>query len=191
MKKTRLPRIIFDYQHSHNLVNSWLKDVKTIFSIVNCSDVFENNLPIVNLKSFINYAREKLMQVHASTWNTEVANKPKLYMLAQYKKHYITEKYCSLNLKRSHRSLIAKLRLGILPIRIETGRYNGLYRKDRLCLVCKDGNVEDKCHVMFQCKAHIEAREILFNEACKIHSQFLNLTEIQKILLNFSPVTCI
>ena len=121
------------------------------------------------------------MQVHASTWNTEVTNKPKLYMLAQYKKHYITEKYCSLNLKRSHRSLIAKLRLGIFPIRIETGRYNGLDRKDRLCLVCKDGNIEDESHVMFQCKAHIEAREILFNEACKIHSQFLNLTEIQKI----------
>ena len=49
MKKTRLPRIIFDYQHSHNLVNSWLKDVKTIFSMVNCTDVFQNNLPIVNL----------------------------------------------------------------------------------------------------------------------------------------------
>ena len=92
MKKTRLPRIIFDYQHSHNLVNSWLKDVKTIFSMVNCTDVFENNLPIVNLKSFINYAREKLMQVHASTWSTEVANKPKLYMLAQYKKNIILQR---------------------------------------------------------------------------------------------------
>ena len=76
MKKTRLPRIIIDYQQSHNLFNSWLKDVKTIFSMVNCTDAFENNLPIVNLKSFINYAREKLMQLHAMTWITEVANKP-------------------------------------------------------------------------------------------------------------------
>ena len=66
-------------------------------------------------------------------------------------------------------------------IYLETGRYNGLDRKDRLCLVCKDGHIEDECHVMFQCKAHIEAREILFNEACKIHSQFLKLTDIQKI----------
>ena len=67
---------------------------------------------------------------------------------------YVRESYCELNLKRSH---IAKLRLGILPIHIETGRYNGLDRNMRACLVCNNGDIEDEYHVMFHCSIHDNA----------------------------------
>ena len=50
-------------------------------------------------------------------WKTELDNKPKLYLLQQYKMEFPIEAYCKLNLKWSQRSLIAKLRLGILPLK--------------------------------------------------------------------------
>ena len=37
----------------------------------------------------------------------------------------IKQNYLSMNITLSHRSLLAKFRCGILPIRIETGRYRG------------------------------------------------------------------
>ena len=71
-----------------------------------------------------------------------------------------------MNITRSQRSLVAKLRLGTLPIREKIGRYNGIESEKRLCLVCKDGSVEDESHVMFHCQAHNKERKLLFDSAC-------------------------
>ena len=74
----------------------------------------------------------------------EVLNKPKLILYKLLKENFQTEKYCEMNLTRSQRSLLGKLRLGALPIRVETGRYNLLERNQRLCMVCNKGNIEDE-----------------------------------------------
>ena len=41
MEKPRLSRIIFDYQQSYNLVYSSFKDMKTVFSMENCTDMLK------------------------------------------------------------------------------------------------------------------------------------------------------
>ena len=56
------------------------------------------------------------------------------------------------NLDRNHRSLVAKLKSGILPLRLETGRYKGMNREGRLCQVCDRNKVEDEVHFLFVCK---------------------------------------
>ena len=40
------------------------------------------------------------------------------------------------NLSKSKRSLLAQLRLGVLPLAIETGRYTGKSIELRVCVVC-------------------------------------------------------
>ena len=49
--------------------------------------------------------------------------KTKLSTYQQFKGEYKTEKYVLLNLSRSERSLMAQFRSGVLPLRIETGRF--------------------------------------------------------------------
>jgi hypothetical protein len=44
------------------------------------------------------------------------------------------------------RSILAQFRCGILPLRIETGRYHGEPVKERICSLCSENNVEDKIH---------------------------------------------
>ena len=156
-------------------------EIKEIFSRILCNDVFENNVPIANVKVFLNYAKEKLISEYVVRWKTEFDNKPKLYLLQQYKTEFAIETYCKLNLKRSQRSLIAKLHLGILPIHIETGRYNRIERELRVCLVCNNGRVEDEFHVMFYCQAHKEARYILTNEALKVEPRYQTYNDIHKL----------
>ena len=54
---------------------------------------------------------------------------PKLGTYILFKSEYCTENYLKLYLSRSHRSLLAQLRTGILPLRIETGRYQNILDK--------------------------------------------------------------
>ena len=83
------------------------------------------------------------------------------HIYANIKQSYKREYYCQIYMKRFQRSLIAKLCLGILPIREETGRYNSINREERLCLVCNNGDVEDEHHIMFYCIVHSEIRSVL------------------------------
>ena len=56
------------------------------------------------------------------------------------------------NMDRHNRSLVAKIKSCILPLRLETGRYKGMNREDRTCQVCDRPEVEDEVHFLFACK---------------------------------------
>ncbi len=62
--------------------------------------------------------------------------------------------HISSNLPKYERSLISQLRLCILPIRIETGRYSNLPEQQRLCLLCDSNQVENEWHLLFHCNLY-------------------------------------
>ena len=49
--------------------------------------------------------------------------------------------------------LLCKLKAGVFPIKLETERYNGSKREDRIHELCTKGMVEDKIQFVFKCKA--------------------------------------
>ena len=96
--------------------------------------VFTNNVPVTNFKEFILYAKEQLLSCHKVEWLASVRDKPKLHLYSVFKTEYKAENYCTVNLKRQQRSMLAKLRLGTLPINVEMVRYTGTPRDERWCL---------------------------------------------------------
>ena len=66
-------------------------------------------------------------------WKLLVTQKPKLRFYKEFKNVKEFEPYVKFNLSSVERSYIAQLRLGILPIAIETERYRGTPANDRLC----------------------------------------------------------
>ena len=78
---------------------------------------------------------------------TQVGNKLRKYQL--FKSSCETEKFCQMIMPQSHRSAFAKFRSGVAPLRIETGRYEGLCINDRTCPFCKNCS-EDEFHVLFK-----------------------------------------
>ena len=133
MTDTRIPKIIFNYLRGNN--EGWAKQTYDIFAQINCKVLFTNNVKILNLREFLIYAQKHLMSQHIVTWKRDIVQKSKLQVYRQYKTEYITENYCHINLKRHQRSLIAKLRLGVLPINVEIGRYTNTPRDERYCPV--------------------------------------------------------
>ena len=67
------------------------------------------------------------------------------------------------NISRKLRSLIAQIRFGILPIKIETGRARGIPLERRICEFCDSGEIEDEIHFLFTCSKHSLARTCLMN----------------------------
>jgi len=60
-------------------------------------------------------------------------DKLRLYRL--YKECYRVEQYCKIHMSFAHRSSLAKIRCGVAPLRIETGRYENLpvHKKQTQC----------------------------------------------------------
>ena len=48
--------------------------------------------------------------------------------------------------------MLAKLRGGTAELRVETGRWNGLKKKERICKQCTMGKVENEEHFLLRCE---------------------------------------
>ena len=59
--------------------------------------------------------------------------------------------------------MLAKLREGTAELRIETGRWHGLERQERICKCCESGEVEDVEHLVMKC-AHVKEEREKFME---------------------------
>ena len=100
-------------------------------------------------------------------------------------------------LSRYKRSLLAQLRCGILPLRLETGRFvnvrddeTGRLRKltvnERLCQICNSNNVENEFHFLFHCDKFKSERENFYSLCIANYSNFVYLCDEDKlnILMN-------
>ena len=99
--------------------------------------------------------------------------------------------YLSRPLSFTQRKLLAKLRLGILPIRIETGRYERpkLEASRRHCLQCNSTFVEDEAHFLLYCMKHSDRRAILLSQV-NVQEFFSSYSTTEKLdyLLNCSDM---
>ena len=55
------------------------------------------------------------------------------------------------------RTIVTRWRFSCHDLAIETGRYTGIVRHERLCCLCDV--IEDETHAIFECKAFTEVRE--------------------------------
>ena len=81
------------------------------------------------------------------------------------------------------RKTISKLRLGILPIRLETARYVRpiLPENERLCY-CDSGEIESELYVLFKCTKYNNLREAWFGKLSKPEN-FVDLPPQDKLKL--------
>ena len=112
---------------------------------------------------------EKIMAEVKRSWSEDInkiegkRNKGlnKLRTYRTFKSIFETEEYVKVIMPRSHRSAYAQFRCGVAPIRLETGRYEGLEERERLCPFCQDV-VESELHVLVECPFYADLRENLF-----------------------------
>ncbi len=166
MDQSRLNKKIFMYDKSARGHN-WNKKVKKILNDYNMLNYWQDDLP-VPLDVLSTRTREQFNR----DWEHNCSTKPKLRTYVTFKDKLEVASHVNCNMPKYDRSLISQLRLGILPLRIETGRFSNLDEEERTCLVCNSGEIENEKHFLFECDFYLSERNRLEND---IECNFANL----------------
>jgi len=183
MNSTRLTKHIFENYYSLCKNKSWCSEVKTILTTINLADNY-NTKAIVDLQ----LAKSRIANYYKQLWTTTVQSSPKLRFYRHFKTEYDTEKYVLLNLAKNERSIMAQYRCGILPIRIETGRYVNEQLDDRICTICHSGQIESEKHFLLECCAYDELRTDTYGQLFE-NIEFMNKQDDDKVVLLLKTYT--
>jgi hypothetical protein len=147
---------------------------------------------------------EALVRVERDLWEKELAREVaksgreedggnKLRTYATFKPAICREPYLSVVSDGRKRSLLFKLRAGVAPLRIETGRYElvkkpgsskkGKMRRpveERICLCCGNG-VEDEFHFICQCPLYADQRMGLVQSCISFNNTIDNHLGLSRI----------
>ena len=125
--------------------------------------------------------------------SSECAKKPKLRTFVLFKDFDTEACYITKPISFFQRRMLAKTRLGCLPIRLETGRYSipRLTESERICLVCRSSQnsstdpVESEIHYLFDCNAYNTERDTWYSKMTLPENfQLLGAENKLKIVLN-------
>ena len=111
-------------------VKSWTDELRNISRILECHE------PKLNVLYDLKHIKKLLCNLQTSEWKNNVLSKPKLRLFKSYKTTFDTENYVCKHFSKRKRSLFAQLRVGVLPLEVETGRYRNILPENRLCPFC-------------------------------------------------------
>ena len=121
------------------------------------------------------------------TMEKEHVRETKLRLYREFKTHFEPELYLVRYLPNHIRSFFAQFRVGILPIRIETGRYTNIFDEntgnfrrmnadERICNICNMNSVEDEIHFLFYCNSFHHERADFVNDCVTEQITFYTLS---------------
>jgi hypothetical protein len=167
MENYRLPKIIFCWEKTLK-THGWAHEVKSLMSEIGLLNEFTHNV-VCNL----NTVWAELFAKECSQWKTNVQSSRKLRTYKLFKHCLETEPYVYCILNKGHRSVLARLRAGALPLQIETGRWRAVPPDERFCMFCEDGSIEDECHFIFDCKLYYHERQTFFHNVASMIPNFM------------------
>ena len=192
MNANRLTKKVFteDYKLALEGKINWHSEIKNILVETNETDLFYG-LGVEQKKKALTNITKKLEEKEQKDIMESLVNLPKLRTYRKIKLDNSTEHYVKYITNRKKRSLIPQLRLGTLPINIETGRHRKEELKNRTCPKCTTC-VENEYHFLLECSLYKTQRTELF-ELFEARNGFkcenLSVSEQYFILLNINNIT--
>lgn len=101
-----------------------------------------------------------------------------------FKNNFGCENYLSLIKNFEYRRSLARVRISAHKLYIETGRYMGILRHDRICTQCPINEVEDEQHYLSTCSGMESKRKILYDtikKSCTFCINFKHLNNKNKL----------
>ena len=158
--------------------STWTKDVKGVLSRNDLMHLFSSN--IFDVKSAIAEIRLSLFKKDQAELENQCKRLPKLMTFNKISEFSSDKSYLAKPLSFIQRKFLAKLRLGVLPIRIETGRYERPRKSEaeRVCKQCSIGSPECELHFLIQCPRHTLLRTTFYSKITD--ETFPNMTDSEK-----------
>jgi len=168
-----------------NIKDNFMSVVSNILHITGYSFLLHNN-NFKFVEKCINKILKLITDMYISQWRIRISsvhgssssenNKLRTYQL--FKTNFNLENYL-ICLKQNSRKLMCKLRVGILDLMIEIGRYHKPHKiplSERVCNFCKDNQIEDEFHFLMSCSKFLEIRTNFFHSIEEINFDFKNYT---------------
>ena len=185
LSDNRLPKQIFILDRTQ-----WKRTVQTMFKKANLSTVFDSNnavnLPFTTISKKIKTVLSKEL---IQNFSNSMENMSRLYHYRAFETvlNFTEQPYVLACKNRKYRSVIAKLRSSTFnKIRVESGRYRNIQRELRICNRCDSDCVDDEIHALLYCTKFQVERGKLFQQVCKLHNQFENYDDIEKLKILLS-----
>lgn len=155
---------------------SWASSLAEILERCDMHECFDSRSEID-----MHHFKNKIIEQMNTEWHQNVLSKPKLRTYMKFKTNYEAEKYVvDHTLTRRERSLLSHLRFGILPLKIETGRYYRIPPHERFCELCET-IVEDELHFVLNCPAYNICRDTMNRNVLDKCEHYMMLTEEEKL----------
>ena len=166
MEESRLLRLVALEAAELGRKVKWIEDLHSNLAEIGWDNVDPQDLEAVSLKELGHMINCGVWRAVIDKWETDLESKPKLSVLREiYDRGYSAR--CVEVEDKKMRRILTKLRGGTAEFRIETGRWRGLRREDRVCTICCDGEIEDAEHLILRCKVAGEERKNLQDKSEK------------------------
>ena len=168
--------------NSSGAISTWSDEIRTILYDNDLAPLYDLQ-QIFPVKDVVSQLKSAMTIKQQNNVRIECEQKPKLRTFVTFKDYQNLPPHVGKPLSFLERKILSKLRLGILPIRLETGRYlrPALPEGQRLCY-CNNGEVESEFHVLFICHKYENLREAWFTKLTKPEN-FLQITPQDKLKL--------
>lgn len=170
MDSDRLPRRVFE--HCRYRDNTWVEDLHEEMNKLYLEFHWRTMSP-VNLKDL----KQQLFERAQNEWRVAIADKPKLRTYCKIKNNLEPSTHVKCTVNKGARSLLTRLRLGVLPLHIEYGRYYQVDVRDRVCELCNTGEVETEEHFLLKCVFYQEERNELKERLGEENMELVKLFE--------------
>ena len=146
---------------------SWTNEIKTIFYNCNLNHVYDAQL-MFPVKTIVKQLEESLYKMQLVRVEDICRNKPKLRTFVTFKNFNDLPAHVFKPLSFLERKTLSKIRLGILPIRIETARYlRPIVPENQRYCYCNTGEPESEYHVLFICGKYDNLRQVWLSKLNK------------------------
>jgi hypothetical protein len=185
MAHDRVNKKIFQWADNMKCKN-WNSKMKDFLKLCKLEHYWEEH--VIDKDFFMNDIRECVEILHEEQWLSIICKeqsktkkgKNKLRTYNTFKSSFSSESYVYNILPRSHRSALAQFRCGTAPIKLETGRYEGLPVESRICPICNN-DVESELHVLIECPLYNEIRSQLFHKCVTNNKVMLCLSKNEQL----------
>jgi hypothetical protein len=159
-----------------NNCKNWVFKLKRFLDVNNLANLFVPE--DVEGKSIIDQCKERFQVLENNKWfhnlwdDRKNVNGNKLRTYRLFKTELLSEEYLNINMPRQQRAAFVKLRCGVLPLEIETGRYNRVPLENRKCKLCNLDVVESEKHFLTECPLYDDIRFTMFQKALQVDDTF-------------------
>ena len=144
--------------NDQGLIKTWTSEIRSILHDHSLDHIYDQE-QIFPLRAITSLLKKSMLQKQRISLKTECHDKPKLRTFVLFKDFECLPPHIGKPLTFVERRILSWLRLGILPLRLETARFiHPIIPEDQRVCYCGTGEVESEAHMLFKCAVYQNLR---------------------------------